>query len=203
MLRKDSITSVPIHDLMTRRWSTRAFVASRPVTRQEIAALLEAIRWSPSCNGGEPWRYLVLDKSTDRDPWQRAFDCLSAGNQAWCGNVPLLLLACAGSTFSHNGQPNRYAQHDTGMANLSLMLQAVALGLATHAMAGFDAEKARAAFSIPADFTPLTMIAVGQQAEPDILPEAVRTKELAPRARRALSETFFTGSWGTAVKLDG
>jgi len=202
MLKKNASTSVPIHDLMTQRWSTRAFNASRPVTRPEITALLEAIRWSPSCNGGEPWRYLVFDKTTDQSNWQRAFDCLSAGNQAWCANVPLLLLACAGSTFAHNGQPNRFAQHDTGMANLSLMLQAVALGLASHAMAGFDAEKARTAFSIPADFTPLTMIAVGQQAEPDILTEAVKAKELAPRSRRPLHETFFTGSWGTAAKLD-
>ncbi len=202
MLKKNASTSVPIHDLMTQRWSTRAFNASRPVTRPEITALLEAIRWSPSCNGGEPWRYLVFDKTTDQSNWQRAFDCLSAGNQAWCANVHLLLLACAGSTFAHNGQPNRFAQHDTGMANLSLMLQAVALGLASHAMAGFDAEKARTAFSIPADFTPLTMIAVGQQAEPDILTEAVKAKELAPRSRRPLHETFFAGSWGTAAKLD-
>ena len=203
MLEKNAVTSVPIHDLLTRRWSTRAFAASRAVTHREIAALLEAARWAPSCNGGEPWRYLVCEKTSDKDSWQRAFDCLSAGNQLWCTNAPVLLLACTGSTFAHNGQPNRFGQHDTGMATLSLMLQAVALGLATHAMAGFDAEKARSVFSVPPDFTPLTMIAIGQQTDPDVLPEAVKAKELAPRTRRALSDTFFSGSWGSAFKLPG
>ena len=33
--------------------------------------------------------------------------------------------------------------HDTGMAVENLVLQATALGLATHQMAGFDVEKAR------------------------------------------------------------
>src|SRR3954468_13376223 len=98
MRDKPAVTKTAIHELLAKRWSTRAF-AAKPVTHEQLASLLEAARWAPSCNGDEPWRYLVWDKQTDPAGWQQAFDCLSAGNQAWVKNVPVLMLSCAGSTF--------------------------------------------------------------------------------------------------------
>jgi len=200
MLEKKAATSIPIHDLLASRWSPRAYAAGRTVSREQLAALLEAGRWAPSCNGDEPWRYLVWDKSCDAQGWQQAFDCLSEGNRKWVKNVPLLLLSCAGSVFGHNGKPNRWTQHDTGMASLSIALQAVALGLIAHQMGGFDADKARAAFGIPAEYTPMSMIAIGYQAAPDVLDEETMKKELAQRARKPLAERFFEGAWGSGFK---
>ena len=200
MQEKKAATSVPIHELLAKRWSPRAYDAGKPVSRAQIAALLEAGRWSPSCNGDEPWRYLVWDRMRDPAGWQQAFECLSAGNQVWVKNAPVLLLSCAGSRFGHNDKPNLWAQHDTGMADLSIALQAVALGLIAHQMAGFDADKVRAAFGIPADYTLMAMIAVGWQADPSVLPEDVRAKELAARKRRPLAERFFQGTWGRPVE---
>jgi len=110
--------------------------------------------------------------------------------------VPLLMLSCAGSNFAATGKPNRWTQHDTGAASLSIALQADVLGLAAHQMGGFDAEKARAAFGIPAEYTPMAMIAVGYQAAPDVLDEETKKKELIPRARKPLGERFFEGGWG-------
>jgi len=196
MLEKKAATSVPIHELLASRWSPRAYAAGKTVSREQLAALLEAGRWAPSCNGDEPWRYLVWDKSRDAQGWQQAFDCLSENNQKWVKNVPLLMLSCAGSIFGHNGKPNRWTQHDTGMASLSISLQAAALGLVAHQMGGFDAGMARAAFGIPAEYTPMSMIAIGYQAAPDVLDEETMKKELAQRARKPLAERFFEGVWG-------
>jgi nitroreductase len=198
-MNKPAITSTPIHDLLARRWSPRAFDAARPVSREQIVALLEAARWAPSCNGDEPWRYLVWNKADDPAGWQQAFDCLTPANQVWVKNVPMLLLSCAGSAFSFNQKPNRWAQHDTGAASMSLVLQAVALGLAAHQMAGYDAEKARAAFGIPEDYTPMAMIAVGYQAAPEVLPDDVKAKEVAARKRQSIAGRFFAGRWGKPV----
>ena len=78
-------------------------------------------------------------------------------------------------------------------------MQATAMGLMVHQMGGFDAEKARAAFNIPADYTPMAMIAVGYQTEPEILDEETKKKEMAPRARKPLGERFFEGGWGKGV----
>jgi nitroreductase len=194
-------TCVPIDELLARRWSPRAFDANRPVSREQLAALLEAARWAPSCNGDEPWRYLVWDRTRDPEGWQKAFDCLSEGNVRWCRNVPVLMLSCAGSIFEHNGKANRFAPHDTGAADLSLALQAVTLGLIVHQMGGYDAQKVREAFAIPEQYTPQAMIAVGYQASPDVLDEGTKQKELRPRARKPLETHFFEGKWGEGVKL--
>jgi len=199
MLRKPAQTSRPIHDLLARRWSTRAFDAAKPVTREQLTTLLEAGRWAPSCNGDEPWRYLVWDRARDPEGFQKAFDCLSDNNKKWVKNVPLLMLSCAGSNFAATGKPNRWTQHDTGAASLSIALQADVLGLAAHQMGGFDAEKARAAFGIPVEYTPMAMIAVGYQAAPDVLDEETKKKELTPRARKPLAERFFEGGWGKGI----
>jgi nitroreductase len=199
MLEKPASTSRPIHDLFVRRWSTRAFDIKRPVTREQLQSLIEAGRWAPSCNGDEPWRYLIWDRGRDPDGFQKAFDCLSENNRKWVKNVPLLMLSCAGSIFGATGKPNRWGQHDTGAASVCMALQAVAIGLAVHQMGGFDAEKARAAFGIPAEYTPMAMIAIGYQAEPDVLDEETRKKELTPRARKPLAEKFFEGGWGKGV----
>lgn len=199
-LEKPATTVAPIHELMQRRWSTRAFDASRPVSRTEILSMLEAARWSPSCNGVEPWRFIVCDRTTDAASFDKAFDCLSAGNKLWVKNAPVLILAVASSDTLSGGRPNRFSQYDTGMAMMSLCLQAVALGLAAHQMAGYDVEKARAAFDVPADCMPMAMVAVGKQAEPDVLDDETKAKELAPRVRKPLGERFFEGGWGQAAR---
>ena len=75
----------------------------------------------------------------------------------------------------------------------------MALGLIAHQMGGFDAEKARAVFGIPAEYTPMAMIAIGYQAGPEALDEETRAKELRPRARKPIGERFFEGGWGKPV----
>ncbi|MFO1204415.1 MAG: nitroreductase family protein [Burkholderiales bacterium] len=198
--RKPATTQVPIHDLLAARWSPRAFDATRAVTREQIIALIEAARWAPSCFGNEPWRFLMWDRAVDDAGWQRAFACLSAGNQPWVKNVPLLFAAIAHPTFDHNGKPNRWAQYDTGAASENLVLQAAALGLAAHQMGGFDVDRLRAEFAIPEECTPMAMIAVGHQASPDVLAEEQRVKELAQRARKLRATRFFAGRWGIPLE---
>ena len=199
IVEKKAQTSVAIHDLIARRWSPRAFDKSKPVSRAQVMAFLEAARWAPSCYGDEPWSYLLWDRYRDPASWQKAFECLAEGNQAWVKNAPLLLASIAGSQFAHSGKPNRWGQHDTGAASANLVLQAVALGLAAHQMGGFDADKLREKFAIPAGYTPMAMIAVGYQADAAILEGKLKERELAPRARMPLGEKFFEGTWGVPV----
>jgi nitroreductase len=199
MQDRKAMTSVPINDLAARRWSPRAFDANRSVAPAQKMALIEAARWAPSCFGEEPWRFLTWDRTSDAAGWQKAFDCLSENNRKWVKNVPLLFLACAGSKLN-NGNPNRWAQYDTGMAALSLGLEALAQGLVTHQMGGFDMAKARAAFAIPEEYTPMAMIAVGYQAAPEALDdEETRAKELKPRGRKPVAERFYGGSWNAKL----
>jgi len=194
-------TQVPINDVIARRWSGRAFDPLKPVTREQLTALLEAARWAASCFNDQPWRFLVWDRNSDAASWQKAFGCLGEWNQKWAINAPVLMLSCAGSIFEHTGKPSRWGQHDTGAAGQNLYLQAAALGLMAHPMGGYDPDKARAAFAIPAEYTPMAMIAVGYQTTPDILDEETKAKELRPRARKPIAERFFEGGWGKGVTV--
>ena len=201
MQERRAITSVPIDALLARRWSPRAYDVTRGVSREQLAALMEAARWAPSCNGDEPYRYLVIDRQRHPDAWAKVFDCLNENNKKWVKNVPLLLLSCAGSQFAHSGQPNRWGQHDTGASSVCLALQAVSMGLIAHQMGGWDLEKLRAALEIPAEYTPMALIAVGYQAEPDVLDEETKKKELRPRQRKPIEEHFYEGAWAKPAKL--
>jgi nitroreductase len=108
----------------------------------------------------------------------------------------VLMLSVARETFE-NGKPNRWAQHDTGLATENLLLEAVELGLAAHPMAGYDAERARSEFGIPEGHTPIAMIALGYpyRGRLDDLDEKLRVKELAGRERKAIGEIAFAGKW--------
>ncbi|MEY4730916.1 MAG: hypothetical protein RL020_2074 [Pseudomonadota bacterium] len=196
-------TLQPIHDLLANRWSPRAFDATKKISREQIVSMIEAARWAPSCFGDEPWRYIVWDKHTDAAAWQKAFDCLGPSNQVWVKNSSVLFASIANTIFDHKPDAaNRFAQHDTGAASMALVLQAEALGLVTHQMGGFDAAKLRVAFSIPEPFTPMAMIAVGYQADADILEGDYQTRELAPRARKPIESRFFENGWATPIKTN-
>ncbi|MCP5126531.1 MAG: nitroreductase family protein [Gammaproteobacteria bacterium] len=195
MLEKLALTSTPIADLIARRWSPRAIDPNQPVSREQVLALLEAARWAPSCFGDQPWRYLVWDRFRDAAAWQQAFECLAEGNQIWVRNAPVLLLSVAAPHFGHNNKPNRWAQYDTGAASENLCLQATALGLAAHQMGGFDPDKVKVTFNIPADHICMAMIAVGHPGPVEVLTDALREKEQAPRERKPLAQIAFDGRW--------
>lgn len=199
MFEKSALTQEPIAAIIANRWSGRAFDASKPVPPQAIISLCEAARWAPSSYGDEPWRYLVWDKLADPMAWQRAFSCLAESNQVWVKRAPLLLLSLANKNFRHDGSANRFAQHDTGMASMAMVLEAVALGLMAHQMGGFDSAKIRAAFAIPEDYTCMAMIAIGYPASPDILDGNLKERELASRSRQPLGAHFFSGAWGKGL----
>ncbi|MDD5404904.1 MAG: nitroreductase family protein [Sulfuricella sp.] len=200
MQHKSATTAVPIHEIIARRWSCRAYDAARPVSREQIVALMEAARWAPSCFGDEPWRFIVWDRNTDSAAWQKAFDCLGEWNQNWVRNAPLLILVTANSVFRKNGKPNAWGQYDSGAAAENLCLQAVAMGLMAHQMGGFDADRVRHAFGIPEQFACMAMIAAGYQGEETLLDEELKELELAPRARTTLGEHFFEAKWGAAIR---
>src|SRR5262249_34891150 len=131
-------SDVPIAPWLAQRWSPRA-VASRPVEPETLRIVLEAARWAPSCFNEQPWRYLLFDQRAPAG-LEAARSCLVGAN-AWAKKPPVLLISVVRDNFTHNGKPNRTAQHDVGLASENLVLQATELGLVTHQMAGFDAAR--------------------------------------------------------------
>ena len=99
----------------------------------------------------------------------------------------------ASTQFAHNGTANRNALYDLGAASSYLTLQASALGLASHQMAGFDQDAARKVLEIPEDYALGSVIALGYQGEPAALTnERLIAQEVAPRQRKPLTDFVFS-----------
>jgi len=199
MIEKKADTHLSINTLIASRWSGRAYDPQRGLTDEQIQAMLEAARWTPSCYGDESWRYIICNRHSHNQAWQNALDCLSEGNQLWAQHAPLLILVLADTVFSHNDSENRWGAYDSGAASMSLCLQATELGLMVHQMGGFNVDKARQAFSVPNRFEAMSVMAIGYQLAKDQIPADMLEREMAGRKRKPVSELFFAGSWGETI----
>ncbi len=180
------------------RWSPRSF-ADREVSPSDLAKILEAARWAPSSYNEQPWRFIVAIRGSET--YNKMVATMVEFNRTWASAAPVLILGIASTKFAQNGTQNYYALYDLGAAAALLSLQANALHLATHQMAGFDKEAARKAFDIPEDFTPGSIIALGYQGEPSALAnKQLVAMETSPRERKPLSEIALS-AWGVAAKL--
>lgn len=203
-MEKPADTAHPIHDLLRRRWSPRAF-SERPVEAEKLASLFEAARWAPSSFNAQPWRFFVATKD-DPAAFARLLACLRPQNVRWAQRAPVLSISVAQLDFAGDRGPNRHALHDVGLATENLVIQAVALGLVAHQMAGFLPDKARATLGIPEGYEAVTALAVGYPGDPEDLPPEIKTREHQPRERNPLSAFVFSDAWGrqwTAERDEG
>jgi nitroreductase len=193
----DTLSSV--HELIRARWSPRAF-SDREVSDADLRTIFEAARWAASSFNEQPWRFLVARKS-DPVAFEKILHILLPFNQAWAKKAPVLFIMAAKRTFSHNSTPNSYAVHDAGQALAHVFLQATALGLHAHGMAGFDRDRARTELAIPEDYDLAAAVALGYLGSPDDLPEQQRQSETARRTRKPLDEIVFGAHFGKPLKF--
>lgn len=193
-LEKKPETMYPIHYLLRRRWSPRAY-SDEIIDPQKIQSLFEAARWAPSSFNDQPWYFIVATKK-NRETYNRLLDCLGEKNQRWAQTAPVLMLSVARLRFAKNDKPNRHALHDAGLAMQSLILQATSLNIYAHQMAGFDVEQARRAFNIPEGFEPVSAVALGYRGSGSELPEGLEERDVEKRSRKKLQEFVFTDTWG-------
>lgn len=191
-------TDHPIHSLISARWSPRAFT-SQSVTPDQMRSLFEAARWAPSSRNSQPWSFVVALRE-DEAAFDRLFNCLRPANQTWAGNASALLLSVA-EARDNEGETSKYAVHDTALAVANLILQATSMGLHVHQMGGYDGEKARAEFGIPATHDPVAMMAIGYLADAGTLSDDLREREIQPRVRKGLDEFVHGPTWGEPSSL--
>lgn len=193
-MEKLAETQYPIHDLLRRRWSPRAF-SDRRVEPDKLRSLWEAARWAPSSYNEQPWSFIVATKE-DEAEYARLLSCLVEGNIQWAQHAPVLMVSVARLSFEEDGKPNRHAFHDVGQAVANLIVQATALGLVVHQMAGIFPDKIRELYGIPEGYEAVAGIALGYPGDPATLPERLRQRELAPRSRNPIQGFVFAGRWG-------
>ncbi|MEH3055057.1 MAG: nitroreductase family protein [Patulibacter minatonensis] len=198
LLRDPDVSTPAIHPLLQDRWSPRAFDEEHVLDRADLATLLEAARWTPSAGNSQPWAFIVgLRGDATFDAFHATH---SRGNRTWTHRASALLLTLRQieSGPDHEIPWNTYSQYDLGQAAAHVSIQAQALGLHAHQFAGFDHDAAKEAFGVPDHWEVTTGIAIGRLADPSILDENTRAKELKARTRRPVEEFAFAGRFGEA-----
>lgn len=181
---------VDIHELLMKRRSGRSYDPARPLTDEDVNALLEAARWAPSGGNVQPWRYALARRG--EPAYAKLLALLNEGNREWAQFAPALALtAYQAARVSSNGtlQPNRTAMHDLGMANFSLAIEALNRGMMTRMMGGFDRDAALKLIDAETHhFDVGPMIAIGYETAPAHLSEAIQQRDQQPRTRKPVSE---------------
>jgi nitroreductase len=171
-------------EAIKHRWSPRSF-SGRPISAEDMETVIEAATWAFSGSNEQPWRYLYAHRGTAL--FDQLLDLLMPGNQPWCKNAAVLVLAMV-QTVNAAGKPIPSALHDLGAANFALHLQANALGFYGHVMGGYHADRAATELSLPGDVSPVVMMALGYLDVPERLDEPFLTRERTPRTRKPVEE---------------
>jgi nitroreductase len=198
-LRRPAANDHPIHPLIAERFSAIAF-AKRAVAPEAVRTVLEAARWAASSFNEQPWAFFVALRE-DSASYQPLLNCLIDSNRTWAQRAPVLLLSVARLRFAANGKANPHAWHDVGAASASMALQATALGLALHPMAGFFRERAVEQLAIPSDCEPVAAFALGYPDDPSALPEKLAQRAQAARTRKPLDQFVYRGRWAEPAPL--
>ncbi len=194
---KHATTDEPVENLILSRWSPRSY-SDKPVSDADLKTIFTAAEWAASSYNEQPWRFIVGRKGDET--YGKLLASLLPMNQAWAKSAPVLYATFAKKTFTKGGQPNAYSLHDTGAASATASLQAQALGLHTHGMAGFDKEALRASFGVPSDFDPGAVWALGYLGDPENVPDNFKLAETMPRERKPLNEVVLS-TWDTPLAL--
>ena len=185
-LDRTAVTDAPILDVLAERWSTRIFDATSTIDEAALASALEAARWAPTAANSQPWRVIVARRGSAAHA--TVLGSLMGFNSAWAGDAALLVVFVAETT--RDGKPMPWALYDTGQAAAHFTVQAHANGLSTHQMGGFDREALSAGFGLGDEFTPISVMAVGELGDIRTASEEMQQRENAPRERRPIAETI-------------
>jgi len=182
-----------INPIFVNRWSPRSMTGEE-ISHDDLMGLFEAARWAPSSYNNQPWRFIYAKRNTEN--WDKIYSLMVEGNKIWAKNASVLVVVVSRKDFEYNEKPARTYQFDAGSAWENLALEATSRGLATHAMQGFDYDKAKVDLEIPGNFDVMAMIAIGKRGQKESLPHNLQKNEY-PTDRKPLQEIVMEGRFKT------
>ena len=185
--------------LIGARRSVRTYDPTHLVSDADLRVLLEAARWAPSAGNSQPWGFLVGRRGDGVHT--RLVDHLSPGNTRWAPRASVLLVtlhqALSGPEEDALGYSD-YALYDLGQAVAQLSVQALAMGLAVHQIAGFDHDRLAGSFAVPPHWQVTTGVAIGRELAADQPAEpGLRERDRLPRERHPLAGFVHGERFGT------
>ncbi|MDO5536246.1 MAG: nitroreductase family protein [Desulfovibrionaceae bacterium] len=144
--------------LVRERYSVRSF-SERPVSREQILALLEEARFAPTAVNYQPQRYLVLSTPESMEKLARC--------TKYTFHAPAAIIVCAepSSAWVRPYDQDNAAVVDASIAATHLMLAIHDAGLGTTWVGHFDPAALREAFALPDGLVPVAVFPLGWPAE--------------------------------------
>ncbi|WP_117209428.1 nitroreductase family protein [Allorhizocola rhizosphaerae] len=201
-------------DVVRRRRMVRRYDPDRAVPEEVVQRLLKHATRAPSAGYSQGWAFLVLRTPQERELFWTA----TAGRRRvlakWLEGMrtaPLIIVALSNKSAyldryaeadkgwtdrSEARWPVPYWDIDTGMAALMMLLTAVDEGLGACFFGIMPEQLAdfKAAFGVPAEYTPVGAVSVGYPAEDNI-------RGSSHRGRRPLDEVVHFGHWRAPDRL--
>lgn len=156
---------------VSTRQSDRAFDPDRPVEKEKIARIVEAVQLAPSACNSQPWRLIVVD---DPELKNRVADTTSSrvlGMNHFTKQAPVHIVLVEEKVNLSSGiggwiKNKDYAQLDLGIAAAYIALAAHAEGLGSCIVGWFDEKKMRDLLHIPESKRVWLDIIVGYSTQP-------------------------------------
>jgi nitroreductase len=190
-MKKTADTQVPLLSEIAERWSPRAYDTTYEVSNNDLIAILEAGRWAPSANNLQPWRFSVVTRGEELHT-QIVAEALAGFNAAWVPNASKIIFISVPS-LTQDGNPYAIAMFDAGLAAQNIMLEAQALGLASHPISGYDHAVVSKLLGLEEGRNSVAAIVLGKVTDPETLPGPAHEREIAPRTRLSLEEIVLHG----------
>ena len=190
-MKKTAETSTPLLTEIAERWSPRAYDNTYELSKAELTAVLEAGRWAPSANNLQPWRFSVVTRGEELHT-AIIEQAMSGFNAAWVPNASHVIFISV-PAVNQDGNPYPIAWFDAGLAAQNMMVQAQALGLATHPISGYNHEVVTKLLGLEQDRNSIAAVVLGKQGDMSGLPAPAQEREVAPRTRLSLDEIVLHG----------
>ena len=132
-----------VFEAIKARYSVRSY-ETRDIEQDKLDRIMEGARLAPSASNRQEWRFVIVKDADTRQQLMEA-----AGGQAFVGQAPVVIAACA-KTDSHAMRCGQLCYHiDVAIALEHIALMAVEEDLGTCWVGAFDEQAAKEALDIP------------------------------------------------------
>ncbi len=166
-------------DTILKRRSVRKYQA-RAVSEADLHKILEAGRQAPSAANRQPWHFVVVRGTEDKQKLAQA-----CSGQTWMGDAGVIIAGIGKPSVSE-----KWYAVDVSIAMQNMILAATTLGYGTCWIGAFDQDQVREALGVPGDMTVIALTPVGVPADsPD------------PRPRMPMAEFASLDRYGKPMKV--
>jgi len=147
------------YEVLRTRRSIRKY-KDKPVEKDKIDRILEAVRLAPSAKNIQPWHFLVIRDESARRALHEAYP------RDWFSTAPVIICACgepAKGWVRRDGKS--YLDVDVAIAFEHLILAAAAEGLGTCWIGAFDPAAVKRVLGLPPGVEPIAMTPLGYADE--------------------------------------